>query len=71
MTLLFESFAGNLVAILPVFIAESVLIVVFAPIIEEFAKAYHLFYRRGETGKSIFILEFLVGLGFGISKFLV
>lgn len=71
MTLLFETFAGNLAAVLPVFIAEAVLIVVFAPIIEEFAKAYPLFYRHGETERSIFVLGFLVGLGFGISEFLV
>jgi RsiW-degrading membrane proteinase PrsW (M82 family) len=45
-------------------------IVVFAPLIEEFAKAYPLFYRHGETKKSIMTLGFLVGLGFGIIEFL-
>lgn len=70
-TLFFQTFAVNLLTFLPLFIAETVLIVVFAPIIEEFAKAYPLFYRHGETGRSIFILGFLVGLGFGISEFLV
>jgi RsiW-degrading membrane proteinase PrsW (M82 family) len=38
----------------------------FAPFIEEFSKAYPLFYRHGETERSIFNLAFLVGLGFGI-----
>lgn len=70
-TLFFQIFAGNLLTFLPLFIAETVLIVIFAPIIEEFAKAYPLFYRHGETGRSIFILGFLVGLGFGISEFFV
>ncbi|MCW4053808.1 MAG: PrsW family intramembrane metalloprotease [Candidatus Bathyarchaeota archaeon] len=38
----------------------------FAPFIEEFAKAYPLFYRHGETQRSIFNLAVLVGLGFGL-----
>lgn len=45
-------------------------IAVLAPIIEEFGKAYPLFYRHGETKKSIMTLGFLVGLGFGIIEFL-
>ena len=45
-------------------------IVIIAPIIEEFGKAYPLFYRHGETKKSIMTLGFLVGLGFGITEFL-
>jgi RsiW-degrading membrane proteinase PrsW (M82 family) len=50
--------------------ASLLTIVVIAPIIEEFAKAYPLFYRHGETKKSIMTLGFLVGLGFGIIEFL-
>ena len=42
----------------------------FAPFIEEFAKAYPLFYRHGETQRSIFNLALLVGLGFGIVELL-
>ncbi|MBN1357682.1 PrsW family intramembrane metalloprotease [Candidatus Bathyarchaeota archaeon] len=42
----------------------------FAPFIEEFAKAYPLFYRHGETQRSIFNLAVLVGLGFGIVELL-
>jgi len=38
----------------------------FAPLIEEFSKAYPLFYRHGETQRSLFELAILVGLGFGI-----
>lgn len=42
----------------------------FAPFIEEFSKAYPLFYRHGETQRSIFNLAVLVGLGFGIVELL-
>jgi RsiW-degrading membrane proteinase PrsW (M82 family) len=45
-------------------------IAILAPIIEEFGKAYPLFYRHGETKKSTMILGFLVGLSFGITEFL-
>jgi hypothetical protein len=46
-------------------------ITVFTPFIEEFAKAYPLFYRHGETQRSLLQLGLLVGLGFGLSEFLV
>ncbi|MBN1244327.1 PrsW family intramembrane metalloprotease [Candidatus Bathyarchaeota archaeon] len=42
----------------------------FAPFIEEFAKAYPLFYRHGETQRSIFNLALLVGFGFGLVELL-
>lgn len=42
----------------------------FAPFIEEFSKAYPLFYRHGETQRSLFDLAVLVGLGFGIVELL-
>ena len=45
--------------------------VIFAPFIEEFAKAFPLFYRHGETQRSIFTLGFLVGLGFGVVEFFI
>jgi len=51
------------------FQAEILLVVVLAPLIEEFAKAYPLFYRHGESQRSLFALGFLVGLGFGITEF--
>lgn len=41
-----------------------------APFVEELGKAYPLFYRHGETKKSVVTLGFLVGLGFGITEFL-
>lgn len=41
------------------------------PFIEELAKAYPLFYRHGETEKSVFTLGFIGGLGFGLVEFLI
>lgn len=40
-----------------------------APIVEEFAKADPLFYRREKTGRSLMILGLLSGLGFGVAEF--
>ena len=45
--------------------------VLFAPFLEEFAKAFPLLYRHGETERSIFTLGLLVGLGFGFVEFLI
>jgi RsiW-degrading membrane proteinase PrsW (M82 family) len=42
--------------------------VVFAPFIEEIAKVFPLFYRHGETERSIVNLGILIGLGFGITE---
>jgi RsiW-degrading membrane proteinase PrsW (M82 family) len=52
-------------------LAGLLLVAIIAPFIEEFGKAYPLFYRHGETQRSIFVLGFLVGLGFGVSEFVV
>lgn len=54
---------------LPADIATFLIIVVIGPLIEEYAKAYPLFYRHGETEKSLMMLGFLAGLGFGIAEF--
>jgi len=55
---------------LPRFSATLISAALIAPVLEEFAKAYPLFFRHGETEKSIMILGFLTGLGFGIAEFL-
>ncbi len=70
-TLLFGTFTRNFLGVLPSFFASLISIIIFTPFIEEFAKAYPLFYRHGETQRSIFILGFLVGLGFGITEFIL
>lgn len=72
-TLLAENLANDLVTagISEIFFAQVLSIAIIAPFVEEFAKVYPLFYRHGETERSIFILGFLVGLGFGIVEFLL
>lgn len=68
-TLSVNIFSNHLCFLLPVFYSEVCAVGIFSPFIEEFSKAYPLFYRHGETERSIFILGFLVGLGFGITEF--
>jgi RsiW-degrading membrane proteinase PrsW (M82 family) len=51
----------------PVIISAAV----FAPLVEEFAKVFPLFYRHGETERSYVKLGVLIGLGFGISEFFI
>ncbi len=71
LTLYIGLFTDNLCTVLPSLYAEVCAVSIFAPFIEEFAKAYPLFYRHGESDRSIFTLGFLVGLGFGVSEFFV
>ncbi len=65
LTLFVDSFSSHLCVFYGVICTSTILV----PFIEEFAKAFPLFYRHGETEKSIFTLGFLVGLGFGITEF--
>lgn len=62
-TLSINAISSHLCFLLPVFYSEICAVAIFAPFVEEFSKAYPLFYRHGETERSIFILGFLVGLG--------
>ena len=71
LTLFANQLSGSLIDALPAFYATVLPIVIFAPFIEEFAKAFPPFYRHGETQRSIFSLGFLVGLGFGVTEFLL
>lgn len=64
-----SAFPAQLCESLPLFYSQLCAAAIFAPFIEEFAKAYPLFYRHGETGKSFLTLGFLVGIGFGITEF--
>ena len=45
--------------------------VIFAPFIEEFAKVFPLYYRHGETERSIMNLAVLTGLEFGVTEFVL
>ncbi len=69
LTLFVDQFDDNFLMSLPIFYSTLIPVVIVAPFVEEFAKALPLFYRRGETGRSIFLLALLVGLGFGIYEF--
>ncbi len=62
----FAFFYENLV---PAAFPAVLFIVVLAPFIEEIAKVFPLFYRHGETERSIVTLGLLIGLGFGIAEF--
>jgi RsiW-degrading membrane proteinase PrsW (M82 family) len=50
-------------------LSSLLLIVVGAPFIEELAKVFPLFYRHGETERSIVTLGLFIGLGFGVAEF--
>jgi RsiW-degrading membrane proteinase PrsW (M82 family) len=54
---------------IPSFFFTLFSVAILPPLIEEFAKAYPIFYRHGETERSIFVLGFLSGLGFGVTEF--
>jgi len=73
LTLFIGRFTDSLCVVwrVPIFYATLCSTAIFAPLIEEFAKAYPLFYRHGETERSVFTLGFLVGLGFGIPEFFI
>jgi RsiW-degrading membrane proteinase PrsW (M82 family) len=68
-TLFFSGFTDTLCVALPFFFAEICSVVILAPFIEEFAKVFPLFYRHGETERSIMTLAILIGLGFGVTEF--
>lgn len=70
LTLFIDQYVTILLSGLSTFYASAISIAVFAPLIEEFSKAYPLFYRHGETQRSIFGLALFVGLGFGVVEFL-
>jgi RsiW-degrading membrane proteinase PrsW (M82 family) len=70
LTLFFAQFANSFLAGLDMFAATLISTAVFAPFIEEFSKAFPLFYRHGETERSIFNLALFVGLGFGVVELL-
>jgi RsiW-degrading membrane proteinase PrsW (M82 family) len=70
LTLFIEQYISPLLAGLDSFSAYLLVLIVLAPLIEEFSKVFPLFYRHGETQRSIFNLALLVGLGFGIVEYL-
>ena len=70
LTLFVAQFANAFLAGLDVVSATLISTAVFSPLVEEFSKAFPLFYRHGETERSIVNLALFVGLGFGIVELL-
>jgi RsiW-degrading membrane proteinase PrsW (M82 family) len=68
-TLFFSDFSNSLCVAMPLLFAQVCSSVIFAPFIEEVAKVFPLFYRHGETERSILDLGIIVGLGFGVTEF--
>ena len=66
LTLFIYQYTDSILVGLTPFTATLISAAVIAPFTEEFSKAYPLFYRHGETERSIVNLALLVGLGFGI-----
>ncbi len=60
----FVLFFAQFYDFLPLLISSAII----APLIEELAKVFPLFYRHGETERSIVTLGILIGLGFGITE---
>jgi RsiW-degrading membrane proteinase PrsW (M82 family) len=71
LTLFVNQFVDSLLGSLSLFYAVLLSVVVLSPFVEEFAKAFPLLYRHGESERSIFTLGLLVGLGFGLVEFLL
>ena len=71
LTLFIGNFTDTLCIALPILYANICSIAIFTPFVEELSKAYPLFYRHGETTRSLFTLGFFVGLGFGFTEFLL
>ena len=70
-TLFVSDFSNSLCVALPMIFEEVCSLVIFTPFIEEAAKIFPLFYRHGETERSIVNLGILTGLGFGITEFVL
>jgi RsiW-degrading membrane proteinase PrsW (M82 family) len=69
-TFFFAQYADPLLVGLDTLSMTIVSTAILAPLIEEFSKIFPLFYRHGETQRSIFYLALMVGMGFGIVEFL-
>ncbi len=52
----------------PAAASSFILVVLVAPFVEELAKVFPLFYRHGETQRTIVTLGILIGVGFGLAE---
>jgi RsiW-degrading membrane proteinase PrsW (M82 family) len=64
-----QNFATPFLTGLSTFDVTLLTVAILAPFVEEFSKVFPLFYRHGETQRSIFKLGLFVGIGFGIVEF--
>ena len=62
-------FATFFESLYPTQFSTALLIVVLATFIEELANVFPLFYRHGETERSLVTIGLLIGIGFGIAEF--
>jgi RsiW-degrading membrane proteinase PrsW (M82 family) len=62
-------FATFFESLVPAGLSAALLVVFLAPFLEELAKVFPLFYRHGETERSLVTLGLLTGLGFGVAEF--
>jgi RsiW-degrading membrane proteinase PrsW (M82 family) len=69
-TLVVVSLLNPLITIFNPLIASVISTAIFAPFIEEFSKVFPLYYRHGETQRSILNLAIMVGVGFAIIEML-
>ena len=69
-TLFIDNLANPLLTGLSSSAAMFLSVAVFAPFIEEFSKVFPLYYRHGETQRSVMQLALAVGLGFGVVEVL-
>ena len=67
-TVFFSDFSDSLCSFMPILFAQVCAVAIFAPFIEEFAKVFPLFYRHGETERSIENLGILTGLGLKLTR---
>jgi RsiW-degrading membrane proteinase PrsW (M82 family) len=70
-TVFFGLFSESLYSHIPLIYAPFLSLVLITPFVEEFAKAYPLFYRYSLSERSLFILALLVGFGFGLTELLL
>ena len=69
-TLFIDSLANPLLTGLDSFSATLISVALFAPFIEEFSKIFPLYYRHGETQRSVMQFALAVGFGFGLVEML-
>ncbi len=70
LTLVTATLADSYLSGLAPVVATIMSTALFTPFIEEFSKVLPLYYRHGETQRSILNLAIMVGLAFGIVEFL-